>query len=119
MAAHDEDRLHTYIWRILKFALPDDAVPQSFENRQNGVREGARRKARGCRPGWPDIGVVYRGVTYYVEIKTPKGRLSPEQKMRHTELRAAGARVGVCRSAEEVLAFLRESGIPMRAEVMA
>lgn len=116
---HDEDRLHTHIWRALQFALPPCVEAQSFENRQNGAREGARRKARGCLPGWPDLGIIHRGVTYYVEIKTPTGRLTKEQRERHASLRAAGAIVSVCRTLDEVLEFLRANGVPVRMEVMA
>ncbi|KXV48735.1 hypothetical protein AD945_06180 [Gluconobacter albidus] len=119
MIAHTEDRLHQHIWNALQFILPAGAVPQSFENRQNGAREGARRKARGCLPGWPDLGIVWNERTYYIELKAPKGRLSPEQKVKHAELRAAGAKVGVCRSLDEVIDFLRSVGMPVRAEVMA
>lgn len=119
MTAHTEDRLHQHIWRALQFVLPPGAVAQSFENRGNGQREGARRKARGCLPGWPDMGIVWDTRTHYIELKAPKGRLSSEQKEKHAELRAAGAKVGVCRSLDEVVDFLRECDIPVRGEVMA
>ncbi|CAI9119565.1 VRR-NUC domain-containing protein [Brytella acorum] len=119
MVAHAEDKLHTFVWRVLNFALPDDAVAWSAENRQNGMREGARRKARGCVPGVPDLHVTYAGRTLYIELKTETGRVSKEQRELHARLRRAGAVVAVCRSADAVLEFLRAEGVPVKAQVMA
>lgn len=116
---HEEDALHKSIWQQLLRLLPDDATAQSFENRQNGPREGARRKARGCLPGWPDLGIVWNSRTYYIELKTPTGRLSPAQMQRHAELRAAGAPVAVCRSLEDVVFFLERHDVPLKGAVMA
>lgn len=116
---HEEDRLHKSIWQQLQHIIPDDATAQSFENRQNGPIEGRRRKGRGCLPGWPDIGVVWNTRTYYIELKTPTGRLSEAQKQRHAELKAAGAPLAVCRSLEDVLFFLERHGMPLKGTVMA
>ncbi|MCG4273917.1 VRR-NUC domain-containing protein [Acetobacter senegalensis] len=116
---HAEDRLHKSIWQQLQHLLPDDAVPQSFENRQNGPIEGRRRKERGCLPGWPDMGIVWNSRTYYIELKTATGRLNPAQKACHARLRAAGAPVAVCRSLEDVLYFLETHDVPLKGAVMA
>lgn len=70
---HAEDRLHKAIWCQLQRLLPDGAVAQSFENRQNGAIEGRRRKERGCLPGWPDMGIVWNTRTCYIELKTAAG----------------------------------------------
>jgi hypothetical protein len=34
----------------------------------------------GVPEGWPDLTIITKTATYYIELKTPKGRLSPEQK---------------------------------------
>ena len=45
---------------------------------------------------------------FFCELKRPKGgRLTPHQKQRHDQYRAAGASVIVLRSVEEVETFLR------------
>lgn len=116
---HAEDRLHKAIWCQLQRLLPDGAVAQSFENRQNGAIEGRRRKERGCLPGWPDMGIVWNTRTYYIELKTAAGKLSEAQKERHAQLRAAGAPVAVCRSLEDVLYFLETHDVPLKGVVMA
>lgn len=53
------------------------------------------------RAGWPDLLVVVRGTTLYVEIKSPAGRLSKLQAEQIKRLRAAGAMVAIVRSVEE------------------
>ncbi|GBR43318.1 VRR-NUC domain-containing protein [Gluconobacter roseus] len=117
--SHEEDRLHTHIWRALQILLPDDVVAWSNENRRNGQREGARRKARGCIAGVPDMQFTHAGRTLYVEIKTPTGTVSKEQRALHKRLKVSGASVAVCRSLDDVISFLSREGISLRGEVMA
>lgn len=119
MAQHEEDRLHTHIWKALQFILPDDAVAWSTENRQMGPREGMRRKARGCVPGVPDMEIHHRGRSFFIEIKTPKGTVSKIQKDMHQRLKRAGHAVAVCRSLEDVLFFLESHDVPLKGMVMA
>lgn len=114
-----EDRLHEQVWRALTYALPADAVCTSHENRQNGIREGARRKRRGCLAGWPDIQIIWSGRTYLIELKAPGGSLSPVQRDMHERIERAGVPVAVCRSVDGVLNYLSACGLPMRGEVMA
>lgn len=54
--------------------------------------------------GCPDLLVGWRGVTYLLEVKTPKGRLSDAQKKFHAEW--TGGPIYVVRSVEEALAVL-------------
>lgn len=72
-----------------------------------GVRIG-----RGIVAGIPDTFVLYRGQTHFIELKTFDGTLSVEQQSVATAVTLAGGRVGVARSAEEVLACLDEWQIP-------
>lgn len=119
MDQHEEDRLHTHIWKALQFLLPDDAVAWSTENRQMGPREGMRRKMRGCVPGVPDMEIHYRGRTFLIEIKTPKGTVTKVQRDMHKRLKDAGMPVSVCRSLEDVLYFLETHDVPLKGVVMA
>lgn len=62
-------------------------------------RTGARLKAEGVQPGVPDLCLpVARGPYHglFIEMKTLKGKLSPEQKVWHAALREQGYRVEVC-----------------------
>lgn len=114
-----EDRLHEQVWNVLRHALPHGAVCTSHENRQNGALEGARRKKRGCIPGWPDMQVLWKNRVFFIELKAPGGALSKAQRDLHEQIEATGHDVAVCRSVEAVLAYLESCGIPLKAEVMA
>lgn len=57
--------------------------------------------------GVPDRVVVYQGRVVFVELKAPNGRLSSLQRVRHAELRSAGAEVQVIACKDEVDSFLR------------
>ena len=113
---HHEDALHRSIWQFLKHALPHDAVAQSHENRGQAEYEQARRRARGCMPGWPDMSCHYRGMTIFIEIKVKGGTISPAQHAMHARLRAAGFLVFVCFSIEDVAKALAPH-IPLKARV--
>lgn len=56
----------------------------------------------GQRRGIPDIEIIHQGVPYFLEIKTPTGRLSWHQKAEIEALKRAGAYVYVVRDVEEV-----------------
>ena len=40
--------------------------------------------------GWPDLQIHALGLTIFIEVKSPKGKLSELQKYRHEQLRDAG-----------------------------
>jgi Holliday junction resolvase len=52
--------------------------------------------------GLPDLYAVRRGRQIWVEVKTPSGRVRPEQQTLHEQLRAQGAEVYVVRSIEHL-----------------
>jgi hypothetical protein len=92
--------------------------------------QAAARLARlGMQSGWPDVLVVHNGQLFGVELKTRTGRLSKSRVVRTrsggarhvtgqvemlADLERAGVRTAVARSVDEVLAQLREWGIPLR-----
>lgn len=54
--------------------------------------------------GTPDRVVLsHGGITTWLEVKTPKGRLSPEQVRWHERAKKGGHRVAVVRSVAEAL----------------
>lgn len=66
-------------------------------------------------PGGADLVGVFRGRALYVEIKTPTGRQSPEQKAFQSLVERHGAIYRILRSVEEAQSFLQE----LRGEVAA
>ena len=48
------------------------------------------------------------GRAIFIEVKTPKGRPTKEQKHFLEQMRDAGAVAGICRSAEEAVGLVKE-----------
>ncbi|MGI4941995.1 MAG: hypothetical protein ACRYHQ_15785, partial [Janthinobacterium lividum] len=76
--------------------------------------EGAQRKSRGVVAGTPDVQIVYRGCSYWIELKSAKGVASSDQKARHAALRMAGCKVVVVRDVISAIHALSEWGVPHR-----
>jgi hypothetical protein len=70
----------------------------------------ATRKARGVKPGIPDIIVLMRGSLYCLELKTSTGRQSPEQKAVEAEILRAGGVYEVAHGIDEALYILEAWG---------
>lgn len=69
---------------------------------------GKRRAIRGVEPGTPDLLVIdgpewSYGHVEWLEVKTPKGRVSNTQRGWHDRATHAGHEVHVVRSVEEAL----------------
>lgn len=81
---------------------------------QSGGRvtlEGARLVTSGLPHGWPDLtGWTADGRMIALEVKTPRGRLSPEQARLLEVMRACGVIAGVVRSVDDALDLLGLSG---------
>jgi hypothetical protein len=81
------------------------------EYRTPGV--AGRLKAMGTIPGVPDLLVwLPESMSFGIELKAGKGRLSADQVQWHSTLSSLGHRVYVCRSIDEVEAALRAEGVP-------
>jgi hypothetical protein len=57
--------------------------------------------------GLPDRLVLYKGVAYFVELKSKGGRLSDIQRYRIEKIRAQGVEVFIISSKEEVDLFVK------------
>lgn len=112
-----EDAFQKSVFEYLDLALPENAQCFAIPNGgRRGKAEGAIFKATGVRRGVPDLAVIYNGVFHGIELKAGKGRPSAIQKERHRLLRKAGARIEVCWTLDQVVAFLRQH-IPLRASL--
>jgi hypothetical protein len=83
-----------------------------------GVR-GAILKGMGYKAGTPDILIVHEGRAYWIEMKSPRGRVSDEQDLILTRLYDAGCPTGLCRSLEQVAELLGRWRIPTRGRIAA
>ena len=111
-----EQQIHRSIVDYLNLALPRGSVVHHSPNEGNHkVQYRIKQKHMGVRAGWPDIEIFVSRTwwrpdqpwsPWFLEIKTPKGRVSTNQSQVHTDLIGAGCRVAIVRSIEETQNFL-------------
>jgi hypothetical protein len=69
-----------------------------------------RQRIAGTQKGAPDLVVVGPGGrVVWLEVKAPRRYPSPDQRVLHSCLTALGHAVGVVRSVDEALAFVRKA----------
>lgn len=109
---HEEDAIHAGIIDLLKLCAASGVIYYHVPNqRKCSEREGARFKRLGVIPGIPDIALVLaNGHAAYLEIKTAKGTLSPEQKAFRSLCQAYHIPYAVVRSITEAQAVLMQWG---------
>lgn len=112
-----EEVLQAQVMQYLAVALPDGAV--AHHSPGEGLRSKRAQgelKRSGYQKGWPDIEVIYRGRSTFIELKAPGGYPSAAQRMMHQRLEYCGCPpVMVCHSGPAVEAALRGLGFPLRA----
>ena len=77
-----------------------------------GQSRDGRYISSGVPAGYSDLsGVRFSdGRAVFIEVKTPTGRVSKEQKNFLHQMQKAGAIAGVCRSAEEAVELIEGDG---------
>ncbi len=119
-----EHDLQVLVASFLDVALAGVALWSSIDHgagRMTG-RTAGRRKARGVKPGWPDIQILFGGtagvrVLLGIELKAGRGRPSAEQEALRGSWEDHGGLYRVCRSLAEVDAAIAAAGIPLRWRV--
>jgi len=101
-----ESDLLSYALTILKrsglvaWRVPNGPVMHSINGGQKVFKKSPIK-------GFPDIaGVMGNGKFFAIEVKTPKGRLSPEQVEWIAKLNMSGAMAVVLRSRQEIDEFV-------------
>jgi hypothetical protein len=103
-----EETLHRQVAAFLDVVLPSDVV--WFHCPNGGGRSKAEAgilKAMGVKAGVPDLYILYRGYSLFIELKPPKRYLTQVQKDMAQRLTQAGATVCTCHSLDEVEGALR------------
>ena len=77
------------------------------------VSDFSQPRASMQTPGIPDLHAMGHGHAFWIEVKAPRGRVSPAQAAWHEAARAAGQMVLVARSAADLVGPLREMGAPI------
>lgn len=82
-------------------SIPNSTFTKSWKQKMKNRRVG-------LRAGFPDLVIIAKGRFMCVEMKRVKGGvLSAFQKEWIEDLRQAGVAVGVCKGAEEAIAFVQ------------
>jgi len=103
----------------LRFALPKSAILHHCANEvtEPGPR-GAKRQAilvgMGVHRGFADLMVLCEGRVLFLELKSPKGRLSPAQAAFRDAVQAQGFGWALVRSLDDALGALADHGITTR-----
>lgn len=109
-----EAGIQVAIVRYLRLQLPGAAIHASPNGAHIAGTETqkaiqiAKLKAAGMMIGWPDLEVIYKGHSWFFEVKQRRGVVKPEQIEVGRMLEANGARWAVVRSVEDVAACVRE-----------
>lgn len=105
-----EDMLQRSICDFASWACPADRV--IFHSVPNGLpttpRAIARFKKTGLKPGVADLVFVIDSKAHYLEVKSPLGVQSVEQKAFEAQCKATGTPYSVCRSLDEAKTILQE-----------
>ena len=111
----DETPIHIAIVDYLRLVLPGALVIHIPNGGKRGAREAAEFQRMGVVAGVPDIAILLGcGGVLFIEVKAPKGKLSPEQEAFAQFCAGAHFPFGVCRSVDDARAFLSANGILTR-----
>lgn len=106
-----ERELHIYVADLLRLTGHRDVMWLHVPNESpRSSRYGAQLVRYGLKAGAADILVVVRGKTFWLELKTARGRLSPEQWAFREAAVAAGAAYEVVRTPEQAKEILASWG---------
>lgn len=114
-----EETIHKAIVNYLRFILPHGWIVQHTRNGGMSKGENGRAKGMGAIVGWPDLAIYGQTeeaepTVYFLEVKTPRGVATSEQRKLHDKLRDIGFPVAVVRSLDDVRAKIAEWGLPSR-----
>lgn len=108
----------------LRIALPRNAIVHHCANEvtEAGPR-GAKRQAilvgMGVHPGFADLLVMSEGRLLFLEVKSAKGRLRPQQDAFRETVLAQGFGWALVRSVDDALGALADHGFTSRAQIPA
>jgi hypothetical protein len=120
MAKQSEHRLQVAVAHMLTVVLDPELTWWSALDHGAGWMTPASaglRKARGVRRGLPDFVILFKSGLLGIELKSNKGRLSPEQIETAEAWMVLGHHIAVARSLEDVQDILEAWEIPMRTRM--
>lgn len=116
-----EQEFQSAVAVYLDLALKPPTVWSAIGHGGGGGLRGAILKGMGVKAGMPDVLVLHpdrgRTVVLGLELKAPRGRISPDQIDMGRAFIGMNATYSVCRALEEVQRAIRRAGIPLHARV--
>lgn len=111
-----ESQIQSAIMDFLRYALPKTYRAFHVNNTPRSAIHGAKLKRMGLAAGIPDITIVRDGGSVcFLEVKGPRGSLSPVQKEFRDWCGDNRVPWGVVRNVSEVEAFLTDLNVPLKA----
>lgn len=120
-----ERGLHITVAAFLRRALPPEILAWHTPNGEHrDPRTAAKLKAFGTLAGVPDLCILLPGGRLaMIELKAPKGAMTPGQREFRGKALALGALYAECRSLDDVVEivthWLKPFGLALRARVSA
>lgn len=116
--ADREGPIHLACLHYLRTTLPHGWIVQHSANKPRNSVQGGREKAMGVIAGWPDLAIYGPGPdgpsVWFVEVKEPRGVVSPAQRVVHDRLMDAGLSVRVVRSVDDLRAAVEDWQLPSK-----
>lgn len=110
MTRRPEQALHMAAVKYLR-AHTDCLVFHPANNSMTAWR-GAQMRALGVLKGVPDLVLMWNGRVGFIEFKSDRGRLTPEQADFFGEVERQGHLTAVVRSMPQLLELISQWGIP-------
>ena len=118
-----EFQLHKQAAEYFRTVLAPEVLWWHTANNPKSAKHGAWLKDMGLLAGVPDFLLMWRGnggiMVMAIEMKTPRGTLSPAQKDFQTRLYNCLGLYFRCTSLTEINDALRINGVPTRGRIAA
>lgn len=113
----EETILQKAVVKYFHLQYPNEMIINIRNEGKRSKRECGELKAMGMVAGMPDLFIpspahLLNGRAWhiahglFIELKTPKGKISPAQQVVHERLRTSGYQVEVCRTLEEAITVI-------------
>ena len=111
MQQRDEDKLQADLWSLICLRHRPGVLAWAVNNNPRNVVDGVRLKRLGCVRGVPDLHFFVDRQFQTLEIKTEKGRATPEQLTFMNDLNSRGAIADLGRGWNECVDVLQRRGV--------
>lgn len=113
-----EQQLQIAVAAYLRVALKPPTIWTAIGHGGGGKVRGAILKAMGVQAGWPDILVISPDrIIVAIELKSKRGKQSPEQHATAIALRLCRADYFLCKSINDVELALTCCNVPLHARI--